>query len=158
MEVAVDAVQEAKIDLAIDPIPSAGGEEAQPFVAVQGFFVSSKTENLLAATTAMVSLDPVSLAFGGVPSGSGQSRTLALTLGNLAGSAATYRLQVVDGSGGVAYSVSPGVVALDAGGSASVAVTAQAAVGATGPSQAVLNVLDAQGRVVAHAMLYTLMK
>ncbi len=46
----VDAVKKAKIDLAIDPIPSAGGKDAQPFVAVQGFFVSSKTENLLAAT------------------------------------------------------------------------------------------------------------
>ncbi|WP_159611483.1 maltose ABC transporter substrate-binding protein [Glutamicibacter sp. JC586] len=46
----VEAAEKAKINLAIDPIPTAGGEEAQPFVAVQGFFVSSKTENLLAAT------------------------------------------------------------------------------------------------------------
>ncbi|TAP26997.1 MULTISPECIES: maltose ABC transporter substrate-binding protein [Micrococcaceae] len=46
----VEAAEKGKINLAIDPIPSAGGEEAQPFVAVQGFFVSSKTENLLAAT------------------------------------------------------------------------------------------------------------
>lgn len=120
--------------------------------------VGAGLENLLAAATATVSLDPVSLAFGGVPSGSGQTRTLSLTLGNLAGSAASYSLQVVEGSGGVSYGVSPAVVALDAGGSASVAVTAQTAVGARGPSQAVLNVLDAQGRVVAHAMLFTLMK
>ncbi|NQD40796.1 sugar ABC transporter substrate-binding protein [Glutamicibacter halophytocola] len=46
----VEAAEKAKMNLAIDPIPTAGGEEAQPFVAVQGFFVSSKTENLLAAT------------------------------------------------------------------------------------------------------------
>ncbi|MEF9874521.1 MULTISPECIES: sugar ABC transporter substrate-binding protein [Micrococcaceae] len=46
----VEAVEEAEINLEIDPIPSAGGEQAQPFVAVQGFFVSAKTENLLAAT------------------------------------------------------------------------------------------------------------
>ncbi|MGO1230853.1 sugar ABC transporter substrate-binding protein [Glutamicibacter arilaitensis] len=46
----VEAVEDADINLEIDPIPSAGGEEAQPFVAVQGFFVSAKTENLLAAT------------------------------------------------------------------------------------------------------------
>lgn len=46
----VEAAEKAKIELSIDPIPSAGGEPAQPFVAVQGFFVSSKTENLLAAT------------------------------------------------------------------------------------------------------------
>ncbi|MGH3653323.1 sugar ABC transporter substrate-binding protein [Glutamicibacter sp.] len=46
----VEAAEDADINLEIDPIPSAGGEEAQPFVAVQGFFVSAKTENLLAAT------------------------------------------------------------------------------------------------------------
>ncbi|WP_431711758.1 sugar ABC transporter substrate-binding protein [Glutamicibacter uratoxydans] len=46
----VEAAEEAGIELAIDPLPSAGGEPAQPFVGVQGFFVSSKTENLLAAT------------------------------------------------------------------------------------------------------------
>ena len=46
----VEAAEAADINLEIDPIPSAGGQDAQPFVAVQGFFVSAKTENLLAAT------------------------------------------------------------------------------------------------------------
>lgn len=40
---------EAGIDVAVDPIPSAGGEVAQPFVGVQGFFVSAKSKNTLAA-------------------------------------------------------------------------------------------------------------
>ena len=40
----------AGLDIAVDPIPSAGGQPAQPFVGVQGFFVSAKTENALAAT------------------------------------------------------------------------------------------------------------
>jgi arabinogalactan oligomer/maltooligosaccharide transport system substrate-binding protein len=40
---------DAGIDVAVDPIPSAGGEVAQPFVGVQGFFVSAKSKNTLAA-------------------------------------------------------------------------------------------------------------
>jgi len=37
------------LDLAIDPIPSAGGETASPFVGVQGFFISSKAKNPIVA-------------------------------------------------------------------------------------------------------------
>ncbi|GAA1219110.1 maltose ABC transporter substrate-binding protein [Rhodoglobus aureus] len=50
----VPAAVEAGIDVAIEPIPSAGGEDAQPFVGVQGFFVSSKSENALAANEFIV--------------------------------------------------------------------------------------------------------
>lgn len=46
----VPAAQEAGIDIAIDPVPTAGGEAAQPFVGVQGFFMSAKSENVVAAT------------------------------------------------------------------------------------------------------------
>lgn len=42
------------LDLAIDPIPSAGGQPAQPFVGVQGFYVNAKSENLLAANDFLV--------------------------------------------------------------------------------------------------------
>jgi len=51
----VPAAVEAGIDVAIESIPSAGGEDAQPFVGVQGFFVSSKSENALAANEFIVS-------------------------------------------------------------------------------------------------------
>jgi arabinogalactan oligomer/maltooligosaccharide transport system substrate-binding protein len=37
------------LDLAIDPIPSAGGQKASPFVGVQGFFISSKSANPIVA-------------------------------------------------------------------------------------------------------------
>ncbi|MBC7591805.1 MAG: maltose ABC transporter substrate-binding protein [Salinibacterium sp.] len=40
----------AGIDVAVDPIPAPGPNEAQPFVGVQGFFVSAKSENTLAAS------------------------------------------------------------------------------------------------------------
>lgn len=45
----VPAAEEAGINIAVDPIPSAGGGEAQPFAGVQGFFLSAESENRLAA-------------------------------------------------------------------------------------------------------------
>jgi arabinogalactan oligomer/maltooligosaccharide transport system substrate-binding protein len=45
----VPASQEAGIDVAIDPIPAPGDQPAQPFVGVNAFFVSSESENQLAA-------------------------------------------------------------------------------------------------------------
>lgn len=42
-------IQKAGVDIAVDPIPSAGGQPATPFVGVQGFYVSSKSKNTLLA-------------------------------------------------------------------------------------------------------------
>ncbi len=42
------------LDLAIDPIPSAGGQPAQPFVGVAGFYVSAQSNNALAANDFLV--------------------------------------------------------------------------------------------------------
>jgi arabinogalactan oligomer / maltooligosaccharide transport system substrate-binding protein len=42
------------IDVAVNPIPSAGGETAAPFVGVQGFYLSSQSENALLATEFLV--------------------------------------------------------------------------------------------------------
>jgi len=50
----VPAAQDAGLNLAIDPIPSAGGQTAQPFAGVQGFFLSSESKNKLAATEFLV--------------------------------------------------------------------------------------------------------
>lgn len=53
------------INIAIDPIPSAGGDTAAPFVGVQGFYVSAKTENALLANEFLVNYigtEPVQMA------------------------------------------------------------------------------------------------
>ncbi|MHB1062961.1 MAG: sugar ABC transporter substrate-binding protein [Georgenia sp.] len=42
------------LDLAIDPIPSAGGQPAQPFAGVQGFYVSAQSKNTLLANDFLV--------------------------------------------------------------------------------------------------------
>jgi len=42
------------LDLSIDAVPSAGGETAQPFVGVQGFYVSAQSDNALLANDFLV--------------------------------------------------------------------------------------------------------
>lgn len=44
----------AGMDLAIDPVPSAGGQPARPFTGVQGFYVSAQSENQLLANDFLV--------------------------------------------------------------------------------------------------------
>lgn len=50
----VPAIEEAGINFSVDAIPSAGGQDAQPFAGVQGFFLSSESENTLAANEFLV--------------------------------------------------------------------------------------------------------
>lgn len=50
----VPAIAEAGIEYSIDAIPSAGGQTATPFVGVQGFYISAKSENTLAANEFLV--------------------------------------------------------------------------------------------------------
>jgi arabinogalactan oligomer/maltooligosaccharide transport system substrate-binding protein len=42
------------IDVAVNPLPSAGGETAAPFVGVQGFYLSAQSKNALLATEFLV--------------------------------------------------------------------------------------------------------
>ena len=46
--------QFADLDLSVDPIPTAGGQPALPFVGVQGFYVSAQSENSLLANDFLV--------------------------------------------------------------------------------------------------------
>ncbi|MFT8356620.1 MAG: maltose ABC transporter substrate-binding protein [Bifidobacterium aquikefiri] len=70
----ISAIQKAGIKIAVDPIPSAGGQAAKPFVGVNGFFLSAKSKNKLAATnflTTYIGSEKVQQALfksGGVPS------------------------------------------------------------------------------------------
>ncbi len=116
-------------------------------------------EDLLAAVGAQVGLAPVSLSFGAVPSGSGQTRAMAMTLSNLSGASKTYSLAISgQPANSVAYSVSPATVTLAAGEKADVTVTMRASQGAAaGGKQAMLEVA-ASGGNVAHAALFTLVK
>ena len=116
-------------------------------------------ENLLAAVSAKVALDPVSLSFGAAPSGSGQTRRMTVTLTNLSGGPQTYALSISgQPANGVAYSVDQPSVTVAAGAKADVTVTMTASQGASvGGKQAYLEISTA-GEIIAHAALFTLVK
>ena len=116
-------------------------------------------ENLLAAVNARVALDPVSVSFGAVPSGSGQTQTFALTLTNLGSSPATFGVSIGPSTGtGLSYAASPSTVNLAAGESATITITMTAAKKTSkGDHQAWLTI-SSGGTEVAHAAVYTLVK
>ncbi|HTL18508.1 MAG TPA: S8 family serine peptidase [Patescibacteria group bacterium] len=120
--------------------------------------VGAGRENLLSAVNAAVGLDPVSVSFGAVPYGAGQTKTFTVTLNNLRNVAASYSLSITPGDASVSYAVTPSKVSLSAGGSATITVIMSPAKGATlGGHQAKLS-LGSGSSEVAHAAVYTLIK
>jgi subtilisin family serine protease len=120
--------------------------------------IGSGRENLENAVGAAVALDPVSVSFGAVPAGSGQTRRSSITLKNLSVGPQTFTLAVIDATTtGASYGLSRSVVTLGGGESATVVVTMTAQRGGAGDQQGVLDI-QAAGKSVAHAALYTLMK
>ncbi len=120
--------------------------------------IGSGREDLSAALGAAVALDPVSVSFGAVPSGSGQTRSFTVTVTN-AGASGTFSFAVADTiASGVSFAVSPSTLTLAAGDSGTITVTAAAAKSAAaGDNQATLSVSKG-GVEVAHAAVYTLVK
>jgi len=105
--------------------------------------------NAFAATTASVALDPVSVSFGAVPSGAGQSDSRTVSVSSLGGAATSAAVTDTTGTG-VTYGAS---LSGD-----TITVTMSAAKGASaGGHQAVLRVF-AGGVEIAHATVYTLIK
>lgn len=51
---AIEALTADGVDVKVNPIPSAGGETAAPFVGVQGFYVSAESKNALLAQDFLV--------------------------------------------------------------------------------------------------------
>ena len=111
------------------------------------------------ATNAVVAMSPVSLSFGAVPAGSGQTRTLAVTLRNLGTVPKTWSLAISATSGpSVTYAAPSSLVSLAAGASVTINVTMTAGKGAElGAHQAWLEVKEG-GISIAHAALFTLIK
>jgi len=120
-------------------------------------------ENLLAAVDATVGIDPVSLSFGAVPSGSGQTRQLTVTLTNLSAYVQTYSLSISgQPASGVVYSVDQATLTVASGAKANVTVTMTASQGASvGGKQAYLEVdlgVSPSKVNIGHAALFTLIK
>jgi len=115
-------------------------------------------EDVVNAMNAAVAVAPVSVSFGAVPSGSGDTRSADVTLHNLGSGTASFDLSVTGGDASVAFTVSTSSVTLAGGGSTTVTVNMVPARGAvTGGHQGMLEVKSG-GTSVAHAALYTLIK
>jgi len=126
--------------------------------AIDVNIVGAGRENLLAAVQAKAALDPVSVSFGAVPSGSGQTRSAVVTLTNLTSDPQQFTLAAVPAAGnGVAWSV-PSNVSVGAGGAASFTVSMTAAQGAPAGSKQAKLVISVGATEVAHAVLYTFVK
>jgi len=116
--------------------------------------VGAGLDNLQSAVGASVGIDPVSVSFGAVPTGSGISKSVDITLTNLTGSSHTYALSIGSVSGsGVSYSTSASSVTIDGDASATVSIKMTAAKGAgAGDHYATLQVGS------SHVILYTFSK
>jgi len=111
--------------------------------------VGSGRLNVFSAVGASVALDPVSVSFGAVPSGSGQSATRTVSLSSLGGAATSVAVTGTTGTG-VTYGASLSGNTIN--------VTMVAAKGASaGGHQAILRVFSG-GTEIAHAAVFTLIK
>jgi subtilisin family serine protease len=118
--------------------------------------VGAGLENLQHAVTAKVSLDPVSVSFGGVPSGSGQSRSANIVVKNLSGATATFALSVQDPfAGGVTYTVAPASVTLGPGQATTIGIRMANLRGNAQLDDWAWLIVTMNGQEVAHAALYT---
>jgi minor extracellular serine protease Vpr len=114
-------------------------------------------ENLVAATNAALALDPVSVSYGAIPSGSGQTRAIDVTVRNTSGGALTLTPGTSGGRAGVVFSVPTAPITLAAGESATLRVTVRAAQGAPRGEAHGWLTLTGAGEL-AHAALYTLIR
>lgn len=120
--------------------------------------IGAGRENLFSAVNATVALDPVSISFGAVPSGSGQTKNFTLTLTNISGGAQNFAVAVGSGGGGVNFSVSPASLALAAGASGTVTVTMSADKGAAFEDHQATLTVSSGAVEVAHAAVYVFIK
>ena len=119
-------------------------------IATDPNIIGAGRDNLLSAVNARVSLDPVSLSFGALPSGSGQTKTATIALTTLSGAPATSVTIGSSTGSGVSYSA-----ALSGN---SIVLGMIAAQGASpGDHQATLRLFSG-GTEIAHAVVYTFIK
>src|ERR1051325_154007 len=84
--------------------------------------IGAGRENLLAAVSAAVTLDPVSINFGGIRSTSSRSLNLPVVLENVSGTAASFSIAVGAGDTSVSYFLNPPAVFLNPGESRTITV------------------------------------
>jgi minor extracellular serine protease Vpr len=120
--------------------------------------VGSGRENLDSAVKSWVTLDPVSVSFGAVSSGSGQTRGYSVRIRNESASSHTFNLAVSGGGGGVIFSLGQSTITLAGGATGTFTVWMSSVKGAAfGGHQGTLTI-SGSSVTYAHAVLYTLVK
>ncbi len=120
--------------------------------------IGAGRENLLKAVGAVVAIDPVSVSFGAVPAGSGQTKTIAVALSNLSSVTSTFTSSESDGDSAVGFS-SGSSVTLAPGASGTIAVTMSASKDApSGKDHQGTLTIRSNGAAVAHAAVYAFTK
>jgi subtilisin family serine protease len=119
-------------------------------VATDPNLIGAGRDNVQSATNARVALDPVSISFGSIPAGAGQTRTATISLSTLSGPSASSVAVTGTTGTGITYSASL------SGNTITVTMTAAKGAG-RGDHQAVLRI-SAGGTEIAHAILYTFAK
>jgi subtilisin family serine protease len=115
-------------------------------------------EDLGKAANAFVTLDPVSVSFGVVPSGSSQRRSVDVALHNVSGGYKTFSLSMSGGDASVGFNVNPASVTLAPDASATVHITMNAVQGAAAGNHQGFLEISSGGAEVAHAAVLTLVK
>lgn len=116
--------------------------------------------NLASAVAADVVMSPVSVSFGAVPSGSGVTRTVPVTILNAGAAPRTFTVAIepYGSATGVTFSVPAAAITIDPMKTATVTVTAVfTKAAAKGDKQAWL-VVSESGSMVAHAAVYAFVK
>ena len=147
-------VRSAIVNTALrDVVKTAGGS-----LVTDVNVVGAGREDVLKATGAAITLDPVSVSFGPVPTMSGQTRNVDVTLRNVSGAWKTLSLATSGGDASVSFGVSTSSVTLAPDASATIRVSMTAKQGAAlGNHQGFLEI-GSGGAEVAHAALFTLIK
>ncbi|MBI3750650.1 MAG: S8 family serine peptidase, partial [Chloroflexi bacterium] len=132
---------------------SSGGPATDPNL------IGSGLDDVDAALNAQLLFNPVSVSFGAVPSGSGQTLSYPVWVQNVSGTSQTFTFSVSASTGtGVAYSVTPSLTLANGAGDW-IWVTMSAEKGSsTGDHNAKLRAFDGSAAEVAHAAVYTLVK
>ena len=130
-----------------------------PAVVTDVNIVGAGQLDLDSAVAARAALAPVSVSFGAIPTGSGQTKSQALVITNVGTGAADWSLSVGATTGtGMTFDVTPKSVSLAAGASATVTVTMTAAKGASPLDHQARLAVKAGTTTVAHAVIYALVK
>lgn len=141
-------VNTAKTGILRDPITGA--------VTNDGLIVGAGLADAVNAIGAKVTLEPVSLSYGSISSGSGRSVAKSITVTNTTSATRTLVLSVAnDAADGVTYSVSSASITLAAGASATVPVTVTTAKGTPDGFYQAKLVVSSGGSEIAHGVLFT---